>query len=413
MQINQIPSELFIGGLGQFSSLHQSLINGRLSTNKKEHLLAHFSKFGVVSSLRLISRGGKFRGIAYLRFASSKSTEDCLQVSHKIENVELTVSAAMTKKGLKKAQKTEVSKTVFLINLHREINENTLQKYFQKWGQIENVRIRKNLKRKGPRAFIGFVTFRDAECAINAVTFEKDHYINGYLVYCKIAVCAEDLKKIKENVEYHEENRFEAEEEIKEVIEEQDTDDSNSKLSNSNNFRSIQIDEEIGSDLELESQSSSQSVDSIQEDISEEEESNIIEVFRELSGNNDPFTAPYRFLTFESLTKPAESDCMNQTTEVKSNPVDLPYKDTQEKSRSTNITSYNPFRARKDRFNFFEALSASKKESQATNSRLRISSSVYENSLSRAQFRTEMIPKREPKGLTLLLDEGEEEEKYN
>lgn len=171
-QQNIEPGKIFVGGLSWDTT--------------KESLQHYFSKYGEVSDCVVMKDGDKPRGFGFVTFAEPASVQAVLTDGpHDIDNKKVeTRQATIRSKGGVPMPEPPIKK-VFIGGLSFDTEESDLKMFFEKYGKVTNVDIKKERDTQKKRGF-AFLDF-ESEDSVDAVCAKHFFTIDGKTVEVKKA----------------------------------------------------------------------------------------------------------------------------------------------------------------------------------------------------------------------------------
>lgn len=169
----QIP-EIFVGGL--------------TSSTTEQDLRDAFSRFGAVKMIRLMYyRDGNPRGFAFVRLGDWSATQKALKphsvyVDGKVVECKLALDKEQSKIHIEK----EVQRRIYVKNIHEDIYDEDLRKYFGQFGKVVNIRIATTIHSNEPKGF-AFITFESADTASYILNYPQKHQLKGAVLICNCA----------------------------------------------------------------------------------------------------------------------------------------------------------------------------------------------------------------------------------
>lgn len=155
-------------------------------TSTEESIRQYFEQFGRVVDSYVVKdmETGKSRGFGFVTFENEDSAQSVLNHpdQHMIDGRRVDPKRPLAKAETPPAVTAPRShaKKIFIAKLSLTTNEDTLRRYFEKFGEISDVYIPKDPIRRESRG-IAFVMFEKEE-AIDTVMQQKDHEIDGRLI---------------------------------------------------------------------------------------------------------------------------------------------------------------------------------------------------------------------------------------
>ncbi|XP_050535298.1 TAR DNA-binding protein 43-like [Daktulosphaira vitifoliae] len=148
----------------------------------EDDLKKYFSKFGLVEYTQIkTDSNGKSKGYGFVRFKHKKSQVRVMLERHNIEGRWCDVRIPNSKDK----HVNKVPRKVFIGQVPEDVDEETLKKYFIKFGEISDLFLPR------PHRGFAFVTYTDPTSAQKVIG--KDHKIGNYSVVCTEAIPKKDM----------------------------------------------------------------------------------------------------------------------------------------------------------------------------------------------------------------------------
>eukprot|EP00249_Psilotum_nudum_P012125 c23593_g1_i1 orf=490-1782(+) len=152
------------------------------------------SKYGDIEDIIVMKdRGtGRSRGFGYVTFSSIEGAEKALETKHVINGRLLEVKVATPKETMKPPSK-KITR-IFVARIPYQVDEDTFQRYFEKFGTVTDVYMPKDQGAKTHRG-IGFITFEKSE-SVDKIMAET-HELGGSTIAVDEATPKEESSKTK------------------------------------------------------------------------------------------------------------------------------------------------------------------------------------------------------------------------
>jgi len=158
--------KFFVGGL------HPNTDEGELS--------AHFAKYGQILASQVMRdmATGRHRGFGFVTLKVQPNTMSVFKDTHVVSGKRVDVRAMQTDVA------ASLRKKIFVGGLSKALNEEMLQEYFSKFGEVDKVTIMRQLD--GTSRGFGFIVFMTEEGAVGSLK-NPTHFVYGNKVDVRAA----------------------------------------------------------------------------------------------------------------------------------------------------------------------------------------------------------------------------------